>query len=223
MSYSWIAYITSDRTQLPRDFFLGGVQAQTWHTKPRPQQVERHTAPHSHTSTYSLKKVLSCGIFPTNFKLVFTTFAAQCKTGLRGTHWLMTCFHPSSCLLPSYPTPANSWAWEIQGPHDFSGKTSAFLRFRPSAVKADQLLLDSSYTENASLALHGANDSRGTLGGGQDPRPSLRHAPLALQQMFRCGRPAAIHFLRTEKDRRREVERHHSLRKWNRWVLKPST
>lgn len=53
-------------------------------------------------------------------------------------------------------------------------------------------------------------------GGGHHPRLTRRYAPLTLQQMFRCGRPAAIHFLwsteraaeRTsvEEEQGREVE-----------------
>lgn len=57
--------------------------------------------------------------------------------------------------------------------------------------------------------------------GEHHPRLSRRYAPLTLQQMFRCGRPAAIHFLwsieraaectSTEEEQRREVERHPTL------------
>lgn len=49
-------------------------------------------------------------------------------------------------------------------------------------------------------------------------RLSWRYAPLTLQEMFRCGRPAAIHFLwsteraaeiaSVEEEQRREVEQH---------------
>lgn len=75
--------------------------------------------------------------------------------------------------------------------------------------------------ENASRTLRWA-----TIAGAEGkhhPRLSRRYAPLALQQMFRCGRPTAIHFLwsteraaactSAEEDQRTQVEQHPSLHK----------
>ncbi len=63
-------------------------------------------------------------------------------------------------------------------------------------------------------------DSEG-YGGKHHPRLSRRYAPLALQRMFRCGRPAAIHFVwnteraakctSVEEEQPREVEQYPAL------------
>lgn len=135
----------------------------------------------------------------------------------------MTCFHPSSCLLLIYLTPGGCAQVMYRVFMLFQGK-GLFSQIWALSCEDRQtyggLLFQGKRQPHITLSY----DSRGRRKGEHHPRLSRRYAPLTLQQMFRCGRPAAIHFLRSteraaectseEEEQRREVEQHPTLCKW---------
>lgn len=170
--------------------------------------------------------VSSSDAFLTKFKLNFSinvwlNIGQMTIRLLWHTMWAMIddMFSSKFMFAPNLSNSCWLCASDVQSLHAFPGKKGSFLRSGPWAVKTDRLMLDSSFRENASLTLHWAMIAgAGERGEKHHPRLSRRYAPLTLQQMFRCGRPAAIHFLRStaraaectsvEEEQRREVEQH---------------
>lgn len=125
------------------------------------------------------------------------------------------------CLLLIYVTPAGRAQVIYSVFSSRGGGGALFSDVGPELWRQTDVCWTPLSGENASLTLRWA-----TIAGAEGKhhlRLSRRYAPLALQQMFRCGRPTAIHFLRSteraaactsaEEDQRTQVEQHPSLHK----------